>query len=151
MFFSLKIQPLCPISPKARVGSSKNMGSRCPFYCNKWVFTQVLRFHASFNTSPNEKKWLVGSELFKRWPTGCMHPFDTFMCSLQIKPILFRFLLSLWKFQVMQKCTDMILACLWQGRLLPCKAIFQIRRTDNGYCCSFNSIKIDEQLWVNWY
>ncbi len=46
----------------------------------------------------------------------------------------------------MQRCTDMILVCLWQGNYIPCKTLFSIRRTDNGYCCSFNAVKLDEQL-----
>ncbi len=49
-----------------------------------------------------------------------------------------------WK--VMMRCTDMILVCLWQGEYVPCTQLFSVRRTDNGYCCSFNSIKLNEQL-----
>lgn len=48
----------------------------------------------------------------------------------------------------MQRCNDMILACKWQGQTVPCTELFQVRRTDNGFCCSFNTINIDEQLQV---
>lgn len=48
--------------------------------------------------------------------------------------------------QVMHTCKDMIIMCLWQGELVNCTDIFEVRRTDNGYCCSFNTLRMSEQL-----
>lgn len=48
--------------------------------------------------------------------------------------------------KVMHTCDSMFLLCLWEGKEVNCKDIFEIRRTDNGYCCSFNTIKMAEQL-----
>ncbi len=48
--------------------------------------------------------------------------------------------------QAMQRCKEMILACYWQGKAVDCMQLFQVRRTDNGFCCSFNTVNIDEQL-----
>ena len=31
--------------------------------------------------------------------------------------------------------------CLWKGRQVNCSEIFHIRKTDNGFCCSFNALK----------
>ena len=41
----------------------------------------------------------------------------------------------------MHKCEDMFLMCLWKGRQVNCSEIFHIRKTDNGFCCSFNALK----------
>lgn len=52
--------------------------------------------------------------------------------------------------QVMHRCQEMFVLCLWQGRTVPCaqnKTLFGVQRTDAGFCCSFNTISIDEQLW----
>ncbi len=44
------------------------------------------------------------------------------------------------------KCKDMLLDCHWQGETVNCTDIFQESRTDVGFCCSFNAIKLAEQL-----
>ena len=44
----------------------------------------------------------------------------------------------------MHSCEDMILMCIWKGKAINCSEIFEIRQTDNGFCCSFNSLKISE-------
>ena len=46
----------------------------------------------------------------------------------------------------MHRCEEMILVCNWQGKKVPCGQLFTERRTDNGYCCSFNTIDMDESL-----
>lgn len=48
--------------------------------------------------------------------------------------------------EVMHKCEDMILVCIWQGKYMPCATLFSVRRTDNGFCCSFNTVRQSEQL-----
>ena len=52
-------------------------------------------------------------------------------------------------FQVMHGCSKMILVCLWQGQYVDCTPnYFETRRTDNGFCCSFNTVDIGDQLFV---
>lgn len=49
--------------------------------------------------------------------------------------------------QVMHRCKDMILVCMWQGSYVPCtQKLFKVRRTDNGFCCSFNTVDWEDQL-----
>ena len=41
----------------------------------------------------------------------------------------------------MQQCEDMILMCKWQGHILntsDCQNMFSLRKTDEGFCCTFN-------------
>jgi amiloride-sensitive sodium channel len=47
---------------------------------------------------------------------------------------------------VMHTCTSMLLTCIWQGKTVPCTDLFSVRRTDSGYCCSFNTLRMSEQL-----
>ena len=42
-------------------------------------------------------------------------------------------------FKVMHTCQDMILMCLWQGDVVDCANFFSVKKTDNGFCCSFNT------------
>ena len=51
--------------------------------------------------------------------------------------------------KVMQSCSKLILACSWQGKTVPCQSLFSVRRTDDGYCCSFNTLRMSEQLYAN--
>ena len=44
----------------------------------------------------------------------------------------------------MHNCEDMFLLCLWKGKKVNCSEIFHIRKTDNGFCCSFNSLETSE-------
>lgn len=48
--------------------------------------------------------------------------------------------------QVSHQCDDMLLSCLWHGEAVNCSDVFQTSRTDVGFCCSFNTIKLEEQL-----
>ncbi len=48
--------------------------------------------------------------------------------------------------EVMHKCKDMMLVCLWQGSYTPCTELFAVMRTDSGFCCSFNAINQKDQL-----
>ena len=38
----------------------------------------------------------------------------------------------------------LIKACYWEGRLIPCAAIFSPIPTDRGMCCAFNMKSFDE-------
>ena len=46
----------------------------------------------------------------------------------------------------MHRCSDMIVSCHWQGTPHKCSELFDVRRTDDGFCCSFNTMAVDEQL-----
>ena len=46
----------------------------------------------------------------------------------------------------MQTCNEMILECYWFGAKYKCTELFDVRPTDNGFCCSFNTLKMSEQL-----
>lgn len=41
-------------------------------------------------------------------------------------------------FEVMRPCTDIIARCSWQGVIYPCKNIFLVATSTEGFCCSFN-------------
>ena len=49
--------------------------------------------------------------------------------------------------QVMLTCNEMILECYWFGEKYDkCNDLFDVRHTDNGYCCTFNTLPMSEQL-----
>ncbi len=52
--------------------------------------------------------------------------------------------------QVVHSCDDLLLRCFWQGMNVNCTGLFQTSKTDVGYCCSFNAIKLAEQLSENY-
>ncbi len=52
------------------------------------------------------------------------------------------------KLQVRHRCKDIFLQCTWQDTKETCTPeLFETSRTDAGYCCSFNTLKISEQLY----
>ena len=46
----------------------------------------------------------------------------------------------------MQTCDRMILECYWYGIKYKCTELFAERPTDNGFCCSFNTLPMSLQL-----
>jgi len=54
--------------------------------------------------------------------------------------------MSLLAQKALPSCLGMILHCEWQGQVVECGDLFGIRRTDFGFCCSFNTLKLSEQL-----
>ncbi|XP_059611801.1 sodium channel protein Nach-like [Phlebotomus argentipes] len=40
-------------------------------------------------------------------------------------------------------CSDILLQCLWLGQEQPCMNLFSFRRTQYGFCCTFNYIRKD--------
>ena len=49
--------------------------------------------------------------------------------------------------QVMPDCSSYLLKCWWQGHPVDnCTDIFQIRKTNDGFCCSFNALKQSENV-----
>jgi len=48
--------------------------------------------------------------------------------------------------QVMPNCSDFIQECWWQGNKEDCNSIFELRKTDEGFCCSFNALRQSETI-----
>lgn len=48
--------------------------------------------------------------------------------------------------QVMPSCDDFLLRCWWQGKLQDCSALFEVRKSNEGFCCTFNAIKLSESI-----
>ena len=55
----------------------------------------------------------------------------------------------------MQTCSEvtddgvgvgMFLECHWYGKKHDCSDLFKLRPTDDGFCCSFNTLEMKEQL-----
>ena len=40
----------------------------------------------------------------------------------------------------------MFLGCYWYGMKYDCSDLFKLRPTDDGFCCSFNTLAMEEQL-----
>ena len=36
------------------------------------------------------------------------------------------------------------LCCRWQGEFRNCSKMFKVKKTDDGYCCSFNTFDVSE-------
>ncbi|TRY80032.1 hypothetical protein TCAL_16032, partial [Tigriopus californicus] len=48
--------------------------------------------------------------------------------------------------EVMPSCDELILRCWWQGQINNCASIFEVRKTNDGFCCTFNAIKLSESI-----
>ncbi|XP_023340883.1 sodium channel protein Nach [Eurytemora carolleeae] len=48
--------------------------------------------------------------------------------------------------QILPNCERMFLYCKWQGKQVECKDFVQLRKTDSGFCCSFNTINIADNF-----
>ncbi|XP_013170503.1 PREDICTED: sodium channel protein Nach-like [Papilio xuthus] len=46
-----------------------------------------------------------------------------------------------YKTNLAPKCKEMLLLCMWAGKKVDCKSIFQARRTSKGFCCTFNYVR----------
>ena len=40
----------------------------------------------------------------------------------------------------------MFLGCYWYGMKYDCSDLFKLSPTDDGFCCSFNTLAMEEQL-----
>ncbi|RZB39682.1 ASC domain containing protein [Asbolus verrucosus] len=45
-------------------------------------------------------------------------------------------------------CEDFLKICHWKGVAVNCSKIFQLRRTFEGDCCTFNYFKITQDWWM---
>lgn len=48
--------------------------------------------------------------------------------------------------EVMQPCAHLLRHCHWLRREVPCDTIFQIAKSAEGFCCSFNYGAIGKKL-----
>ncbi|KAK7862083.1 hypothetical protein R5R35_011499 [Gryllus longicercus] len=48
----------------------------------------------------------------------------------------------MWK--LTQPCSSLMIKCKWRGELHPCESLFVMRKTDSGFCCSFNYFPPDD-------
>ena len=46
--------------------------------------------------------------------------------------------------QITPSCSRMFLYCKWQGKRVDCDKVVKQRKTDDGFCCSFNTIDLAE-------
>lgn len=44
------------------------------------------------------------------------------------------------------QCDDMLLYCMWEGVERNCKDLFKLRTTQDGFCCTFNYVRADNQF-----
>lgn len=42
-------------------------------------------------------------------------------------------------------CNEILISCEWSGIKYNCSDLFELRRTAEGYCCSFNYIRTNAQ------
>ena len=51
--------------------------------------------------------------------------------------------------KVMPSCSEFLLKCWWRGKVKKCKDLFEVRKTDEGFCCSFNTLEQSQNLDIS--
>ena len=51
--------------------------------------------------------------------------------------------------QVMPSCSEFLLQCWWRGEERKCSDLFDVRKTDEGFCCSFNTLEQKQNLDIS--
>ena len=49
----------------------------------------------------------------------------------------------------MPSCSEFLLLCWWRGEQRKCSDIFDVRKTDDGFCCSFNTLEQSQNLDIS--
>ena len=49
----------------------------------------------------------------------------------------------------MPSCSEFLLLCWWRGEQRKCSDIFEVRKTDDGFCCSFNTLEQSQNLDIS--
>lgn len=49
----------------------------------------------------------------------------------------------------MPSCSEYLIKCWWRGELNNCSDLFDIRQTDDGFCCSFNTLDQSQNLDIS--
>ena len=44
----------------------------------------------------------------------------------------------------MPSCSEFLRKCWWRGEERNCSDLFDVRKTDDGFCCSFNTVSLAE-------
>ena len=47
----------------------------------------------------------------------------------------------------MPSCSEFLRKCWWRGEERNCSDLFDVRKTDDGFCCSFNTL---DQVSCDW-
>ncbi|XP_023328627.1 pickpocket protein 28 isoform X2 [Eurytemora carolleeae] len=55
-------------------------------------------------------------------------------------------LVTNFMYQIAPSCERMFLFCKWQGKQEECKHFVTMRKTDDGFCCSFNAINLADSF-----
>ena len=51
--------------------------------------------------------------------------------------------------KVMPSCSEFLRKCWWHGELKNCSDLFDVRKTDDGFCCSFNTLDQSQNLDIS--
>ena len=49
----------------------------------------------------------------------------------------------------MPSCSEFLLQCWWRGEERKCSDLFDVRKTDDGFCCSFNTLEQKQNLDIS--
>ena len=49
----------------------------------------------------------------------------------------------------MPSCSEFLLQCWWRGEERQCSDLFDVRKTDDGFCCSFNTLEQKQNLDIS--
>ena len=49
----------------------------------------------------------------------------------------------------MPRCSEFLIKCWWRGQAKKCSELFDIRKTDEGFCCSFNTLEQSQNLDIS--
>ena len=49
----------------------------------------------------------------------------------------------------MPSCSEFLLLCWWRGEERKCSDLFDVRKTDDGFCCSFNTLEQSQNLDIS--
>lgn len=65
-----------------------------------------------------------------------------FIYDLNVTAYCLYYLSTVYLFgQLTPQCEQLLVRCRWMGTVKDCSDIFQMRKSMEGYCCSFNYIR----------
>ena len=50
--------------------------------------------------------------------------------------------------EVMPSCSEFLIQCWWRGEERKCSDLFEVRKTDEGFCCSLNTLDLADSYVV---
>jgi len=56
-----------------------------------------------------------------------------------------------WIFQLSPQCSTILMICKLRGKMRNCSELFEFRKTENGFCCTFNYMRESDDIpvWVS--